>query len=575
MMSDVPVFQNLRTTFLQPTWLAIFISVGLHGMVGISWPNLPFANNQSERWKTVDIIELTPAEQRLLPNLATQSPQLVIPPAPPVVNSLPALPADQSRVNLPKLPPLASNNLTAPNYPTLVPPPPLFPDFSFSQPPADNSNLAGVDPFLNYSPPPLDNNINFAPPPDLNLDLTGNATRRDGWDGLPPQDAPARNYNSAPWANLPRLQDGMSLSGDLVGRDNPNAPVDPEQQRIQAIIKQRQAIARQQQEQQQARKQDVPAIVALQNPPLQQNPPQAAALLEPTTSNRLTLAQRAYLAWYEDLAKIQPEVQPEPQLITINQPYPKEAGTQQDFAAAYVGVKVNAEGKSEVATLLTKTGNEVLDKLALQAATAHSFPSDKRPKAYGVIVQFGVAAPTPGNTQTPTQPGPTQSPPPQRTKPAITRPGNTIKKEPIVPPANPQTQPVQPTPTDTQTPPTQATPTDTQTLPVQPETPIQPAQPTPTDTQTPPVPQPNLEQPPALPETPIEETPPATEDNKQLLESTDPVDTAPTNSQTPDQPAPQPEYTPVPATPNPQGEDATQPSAETSPTPEERSNSGE
>ncbi|MEB3831579.1 hypothetical protein LKK83_29295, partial [Phormidium sp. CCY1219] len=62
--------KNLLHTLSQPTVVAILASVGLHGVVGISWDRLPMTSNQANPWTTVDLVELTPEELSRLPNVS-------------------------------------------------------------------------------------------------------------------------------------------------------------------------------------------------------------------------------------------------------------------------------------------------------------------------------------------------------------------------------------------------------------------------------------------------------------------------------------------------------------------------
>ncbi|MCT7958723.1 energy transducer TonB [Laspinema palackyanum] len=56
----------------QPTVVAVLASVGIHGLVGISWDRLPFSGkNEPNPWTTVDLVNLTPEEISRLPDFSS------------------------------------------------------------------------------------------------------------------------------------------------------------------------------------------------------------------------------------------------------------------------------------------------------------------------------------------------------------------------------------------------------------------------------------------------------------------------------------------------------------------------
>jgi hypothetical protein len=64
--------KNTFTDLLsQPTVVAILASVGIHGLVGISWDRLPFSGNEPNPWTTVDLVNLTPEEISRLPDFSS------------------------------------------------------------------------------------------------------------------------------------------------------------------------------------------------------------------------------------------------------------------------------------------------------------------------------------------------------------------------------------------------------------------------------------------------------------------------------------------------------------------------
>ncbi len=56
----------------QPTVVAVLASVGIHGLVGISWDRLPFSGEkESNPWTTVDLVNLSPEEISRLPDFSS------------------------------------------------------------------------------------------------------------------------------------------------------------------------------------------------------------------------------------------------------------------------------------------------------------------------------------------------------------------------------------------------------------------------------------------------------------------------------------------------------------------------
>lgn len=65
--------KNSLIDFLsQPTVVAVLASVGIHGLVGISWDRLPFkGGNEPNPWTTVDLVNLSPEELSRLPDFSS------------------------------------------------------------------------------------------------------------------------------------------------------------------------------------------------------------------------------------------------------------------------------------------------------------------------------------------------------------------------------------------------------------------------------------------------------------------------------------------------------------------------
>ncbi|MDJ0701669.1 MAG: hypothetical protein QNJ46_00165 [Leptolyngbyaceae cyanobacterium MO_188.B28] len=79
-MASLPSLKPLLQTFRQPTWLAVFTSAGIHGVLFAASPS--FSSSALTSWTnpgawnrphTVPLVELTPEEQGRLPNFSNQS----------------------------------------------------------------------------------------------------------------------------------------------------------------------------------------------------------------------------------------------------------------------------------------------------------------------------------------------------------------------------------------------------------------------------------------------------------------------------------------------------------------------
>lgn len=108
-MSYVSLFKTLPETLGSSTSLAAIASLGIHGLLLAILPVLPFESKPSEPpQRTVGLVELTPAEQSRLPQVATsdvtlppfatqQSPLPPLPPPPPIQTGVfPSQPFPQS-----------------------------------------------------------------------------------------------------------------------------------------------------------------------------------------------------------------------------------------------------------------------------------------------------------------------------------------------------------------------------------------------------------------------------------------------------------------------------------------------
>ncbi|MBO0352090.1 hypothetical protein J0895_24010, partial [Phormidium pseudopriestleyi FRX01] len=118
---------SLLDLLSQPTVVAVLASVGIHGLVGISWDRLPFSGgNEPNPWTTVDLVNLSPEELSRLPDFS--SPQAT------GLGSLNS--SEEPLAGLPELGPLPPSPSTLGLEPLTLPPGnPLY-DLPLDLPPA-------------------------------------------------------------------------------------------------------------------------------------------------------------------------------------------------------------------------------------------------------------------------------------------------------------------------------------------------------------------------------------------------------------------------------------------------------
>ena len=137
-MSYASLIKILPETLRSSTGKAALASLGIHGLLGVVLPVLPFDSKpvESQLQRTVGLIELTPAEQSRLPQVSSS--QVTIPPVATLPSGLPPLPPASS---LPPdvLPPLPPASSLPPGVLPPLPPPPVL-----------NLPPSGVPPVYNY-----------------------------------------------------------------------------------------------------------------------------------------------------------------------------------------------------------------------------------------------------------------------------------------------------------------------------------------------------------------------------------------------------------------------------------------
>ncbi len=117
-MSYFPSSQNLPELLLNPSAIAVVVSIGIHGLLALSLPTLSASSLQQEQntRSTVKVVALTPTEQSRLPQTT---------PLPPLTNNIQPLPLTPPITSLPVVPLLPPPGNYSSNTP-LIPLPPVY-----------------------------------------------------------------------------------------------------------------------------------------------------------------------------------------------------------------------------------------------------------------------------------------------------------------------------------------------------------------------------------------------------------------------------------------------------------------
>ncbi len=96
-MSFASLIKSFPQMLSQPTGIAVMASVGIHGLLGLTLPYLPLASQEKPGSpRTVQLVELTPAELSRLPQAAPPLTSLPVPNSSQSYQSLPTLPSSLS-----------------------------------------------------------------------------------------------------------------------------------------------------------------------------------------------------------------------------------------------------------------------------------------------------------------------------------------------------------------------------------------------------------------------------------------------------------------------------------------------
>ncbi|HEY9690778.1 MAG TPA: energy transducer TonB [Oculatellaceae cyanobacterium] len=127
-MSYFPSSQNLPELLLNPSAIAVVVSIGIHGLLALSLPTLSADSKEEEQniRRSVEVVALTPTEQARLPQTTSLPPLTTntqpLPLTPPLT-SLPVVPLlppsgnYSSNIPLIRLPPISRNDTLPPVSP--------------------------------------------------------------------------------------------------------------------------------------------------------------------------------------------------------------------------------------------------------------------------------------------------------------------------------------------------------------------------------------------------------------------------------------------------------------------------
>ncbi|MEP0753212.1 hypothetical protein NDA03_13430 [Trichocoleus sp. Lan] len=408
-MSYLSFIRNLPEKLTQPPLIAALASVGIHGVLAMTLPSLSASSKPEEQKPrgTVKVVELTPAEQSRIPQLAP--PPVSLPPIPNQTQLLPPLPPPSS-----VLPPIPSS------------PPYKFPLNSTPQP----NTGAGLPEIFQRSSdrrqqrarqnPFNPNNPNFIvgrlpDPPKVpqsgSRKVTQQEIRRRLFQGLPAGVQPGQDDISALFPPPPPTSDQQTPfnpSEESSGKQPPidfgqQTPSNPKPQRSidfgqQTPNSESQIAANSEQQTSKNSEQQPPATSGQQTPPLS---PQQIAMARRELQRQQVLADirqqrrnyaydgngtrdddyRQKLAgWGSRLNKVPSKEQE----ITLTSQF-RACFIKKPEATALVGAQVDAKG-SVTTELLRSSGYNILNEKAQEVVKAHSFGAKEQ--VYVVQVKF-------------------------------------------------------------------------------------------------------------------------------------------------------------------------------------------
>ena len=393
-MSQLAFIQNLPQVVRQPPVIAAIASLGLHGLIAMSFPQFTLGNQEEQAQKprgTVGVIGLSPTEQSRIPQLGAGNntiPPLgtqTLPPIPGIPTDLPPPPAN--------IPPLIDNQ---PGYNYPVSPTPNQSQPRRSRIRQDILSIPGQGRRMNneetVSVGPISGNRRL-PPPRINIQTNADQTNRG-------------NRNNTPRYNY-RVDGRTRISSTLPSGVNPgNFTIEGENF-------------------------NNPNEGGNSNTPSPEPIDQETAYNPDGTS---TDAYRSRLAgWAAGTGKVPNKSQE----ISLNLPLPSEVcdlGITR--ATAIFGTLVDGQGKlSGQPELLQPSGYAILNRKALETVRSQNYPASGSEQPFVVQVAFnrqGSSCPALPTRTVQNDPNPRNSGVPGTVRPPVINPSSTP-----TPPANP------------------------------------------------------------------------------------------------------------------------------------------
>ncbi len=325
---------NRASLLIQPTQIAIIISVALHSLLlKYGLPKLSLAHKNSAEDFAVPFVELSPLEQTRLPDLSPE----------PKWNNLPLPKGVQPFALSPSIP---TNPNIFPNLsPVPLPPPPQY----FNLPP-----LPPIPPLPSFpstdikSPPVGDISSIPAPPPLPPTDSKGEEAIKPVSEPEPPAKRPPEEKPPEP---------------------EPPQAAAPPQRELQPQVPPEQIAAQRQQKLDRG-------IRTL-----------SASLKEENTGTTDEEARINYVAWLNKVGSSQPEKLPEK--LDMSGTYPRDACIRRLEGKTVYGILVNPQGKVIDLDLIKSGGYSIFNQQASEDIAARPFKNDTgKPKPYQVTVDF-------------------------------------------------------------------------------------------------------------------------------------------------------------------------------------------
>jgi len=381
------LIKSVPEKLTQPTSIAVMASVGIHALLGVTLPYWSVSSEEKPQLpRTVQLVELTPAEQSRLPQLSP--PPLMLQPSsqlPPLSSLYPPLPKGSSLYNLPPISPLPpanqfsiklprsqaatrsrsqaatssrpiqfqrSRNLKIFNGSTRIQPPPRG---TLSPSVPELSELLTLKPATPPPPPPTSNQATDQPA------SPNQATDQPASPNLPTvaPGAQERPQTEVDTSSPPASQPSSPTTEQLQAYNPTPKPSDSStpptaSPRQQQLIAQRMAELRQDRE----------------------------SLRADNTNTSNEEALRNDVAWR---AQVQ---QAEPKALSLAGTYPKVACLKELKGTAIYNVVVDANGKPSNLVLIRSARYPIFNQQAEKQINSHSFEKTGEPRFYQVSVNF-------------------------------------------------------------------------------------------------------------------------------------------------------------------------------------------